>query len=566
MSLLTLSYTRLSQQHRAQEILQQENLFDDSSGSKLLKPPAMSSSGKASNAKLLAALQQKSDQAEKELALAQERERCRSIPLDQLGVEKVTAGKAKDQTVKAACEDAKYLKWLLLHQADNINFVNLLIFSERSLLTTTEQNSGDVPTGKDKNNAHSEMNDWEHVIGSDRQRPDVRRDQRDVGSAEASRFPTGRDQQPAGADDIPRAVTTEQPRGKVREPQSAPERTRAGGSAEVSRGRSRSPFPSAGQQSSPSHACAVTSLEPVPEEAVCVADVEGDDPGSPEESVGNLEDGMRDGKPLRGNRIAPQLANLGCFAWQELNTSASEWEPVPVNQGFHVTEANRGSELDFENLFVNALNAKQEVFEITMDIQPRDVHKVTVGGKPNWILNEKPKKRAEVQFRALSDDDKVGFLKAMQGELRSYLDHEAVEIAKRHGIPASRILGMRWVLTWKAATDESTGAVTSHKPKARLISKGFQDPDLLHLKRDSPTLATQSRNMILALSAANNWRCFLGDIKTAFLNGDKTEAQREIYAEPPEEVKRMLNMRINEEHGPTSWQANSKLRDGYSPN
>ena len=290
------------------------------------------------------------------------------------------------------------------------------------------------------------------------------------------------------------------------------------------------------------------SLEPVPEEAVYVADVEGDDPGSPEESVGNMEDGdgMHDGKPLRGNRIAPQLANLGCFAWQELNISASEREPVPGNREFHATEANRGSELDFGNLFVNALNAQQEVFEITMDIQPRDVHNVNVGGKTNWILNEKPKKRAEVQFRAWNDDDKVGFLKAMQGELGSYLDHEAVEIAKRHGIPASRILGMRWVLTWKAVTDENTGAVVSHKPKARLIIKGFQDPDLLHLKRDSPTLATQSRNMILALSAANNWRCFLGDIKTAFLNGDKTEAQREIYAEPPEEVKRMLSMRPNE--------------------
>ena len=169
MNLLTRNSTRLSQQHRAQEILQQENLFDDSSGSKLLKPPSMSSSGKASNAKFLAAFQQKSDQAEKmdkELALAQQRERCRSIPLDQLGAEKVTAGKAKDQTVKAACEDAKYLKWLLPHQADNINFVNLLICSERSLLTTTEQNSGDEPTGKDKKTAPSEMNDWEQVIGS----------------------------------------------------------------------------------------------------------------------------------------------------------------------------------------------------------------------------------------------------------------------------------------------------------------------------------------------------------------------------------------------------------------
>ena len=114
--------------------------------------------------------------------------------------------------------------------------------------------------------------------------------------------------------------------------------------------------------------------------------------------------------------------------------------------------------------------------------------------------------------------------------------------SESHNIPQERILGMRWVLSWKAVED-SQGEVTGQKPKARLIIRGYQDPDLLYLKRDSPTLATQSRNMILAIAAAHGWQGFVGDIKTAFLNGDKTEAQREIYAEPPEEVRRMLNMK-----------------------
>ena len=85
------------------------------------------------------------------------------------------------------------------------------------------------------------------------------------------------------------------------------------------------------------------------------------------------------------------------------------------------------------------------------------------------------------------------------------------------------------------------------KPKARLIIKGYQDPDLLLLKRDSPTLSTQNRNMILALAASNHWDTYLGDVKTAFnLNGDKRETERQIYAEPPEEVKRMLGMKEHE--------------------
>ncbi|CAE7745408.1 unnamed protein product, partial [Symbiodinium sp. CCMP2456] len=61
-----------------------------------------------------------------------------------------------------------------------------------------------------------------------------------------------------------------------------------------------------------------------------------------------------------------------------------------------------------------------QVFEIALEVQPRDVHKV--------------------QFRSLSDDDKLDFMKAMQSELSSYLQHEAVQIARRHNVPPERIL------------------------------------------------------------------------------------------------------------------------------
>ena len=72
----------------------------------------------------------------------------------------------------------------------------------------------------------------------------------------------------------------------------------------------------------------------------------------------------------------------------------------------------------------------------------------------------------------------MDFLRAMQGEVGSYLENEAVAIASRLGVPSERVLGMRWVLTWKVV-ENSQGEITGHKPKARLIIKGFQDPDLL---------------------------------------------------------------------------------------
>ena len=66
---------------------------------------------------------------------------------------------------------------------------------------------------------------------------------------------------------------------------------------------------------------------------------------------------------------------------------------------------------------------------------------------------------------------------------------------------------------------------------------GYQDPDITEVPRDSPTLATRTRYVMFALTAALCWPLFKGDIKTAFLTGDKSEAERLIYGEPTPELK-----------------------------
>ena len=218
----------------------------------------------------------------------------------------------------------------------------------------------------------------------------------------------------------------------------------------------------------------------------------------------------------------------GCFDWQKKASAA--------DISWYVKEKS------LEAQFASFVESGEEVFEIDLQIAPRDVHleKRDVGSR--WKVNEKAKRRAEVSFRKLQEEDKLDFLKAMQGELGSYLEREAVEIALRKDIPKERVLPMRWVLTWKAVENDQ-GQVTGHKPKARLIIKGFLDPDLLHLKQESPTLSTQNRNLLFAVAAQKRWKVQVGDIKTAFLNGDATERERNLGADPPEEVRRMLGMR-----------------------
>ena len=203
---------------------------------------------------------------------------------------------------------------------------------------------------------------------------------------------------------------------------------------------------------------------------------------------------------------------------------------------------NRGHP-DYHKRFVGFVESQEDMIEIVLEVAPRDVHlEKRSGQEQRWKINEKVKTRAEVSFRKLQDSDKLDFMNAMQTELGSYLEREAVEIALRNEFPKERIMPMRWVLTFKSIEDDK-GVEVGKKPKARLIIKGFLDPDLLHLKREAPTLSCQNPNLLLAVAAQRRWKAQVGDIKTAFLNGDDTERARNIGADPPEEVRAMLGMK-----------------------
>lgn len=138
--------------------------------------------------------------------------------------------------------------------------------------------------------------------------------------------------------------------------------------------------------------------------------------------------------------------------------------------------------------------------KLFLHVGPRDVYCKKDRGNGIWTVNAKAKRGAEVILRDLSPGENEEFDMAKGKEIDSYIEHVAVDIYNLHGVDKDRILGMRWVLVWKPITDES-GTLTGRKAKARLIIKGFQDPDLLHISRDSPTLSTLGRNLLLSLTS-----------------------------------------------------------------
>ena len=129
-----------------------------------------------------------------------------------------------------------------------------------------------------------------------------------------------------------------------------------------------------------------------------------------------------------------------------------------------------------------------------------------------------------------SSDQRAQFRAAQCKEMDQWISNDVISICQRAGIPKERIMAMRWVHTWIVAEGtEETWA------KARLVVKGFTNPE-------SPTLSRLSRQLTLQTAALRGSRLRKGDVKTAFSSGDREETSRDVYAEPPQELREKLQI------------------------
>ena len=120
-------------------------------------------------------------------------------------------------------------------------------------------------------------------------------------------------------------------------------------------------------------------------------------------------------------------------------------------------------------------------------------------------------------------------LKTKDKELDQWISHAIFEVVSRAGVPTSRIMPMRWALVWKNVQEDGQ---STDKTKARLVAKGFTDPDLTTLRAEAPTLSKAASHMLLQLGASMKFTFGVGDVKTAFLQGDKAAKGRNVYLEP----------------------------------
>ena len=108
------------------------------------------------------------------------------------------------------------------------------------------------------------------------------------------------------------------------------------------------------------------------------------------------------------------------------------------------------------------------------------------------------RQRKEVKMNHLSPAEKREFLKSMEVEWQTLLKNQAArvlsleETAQARARWPDRVMDTRWARTWKPDESKPSG----RRAKARLIIKGFTDPDL-GIESHSPTLTREGFMTVL---------------------------------------------------------------------
>ena len=70
--------------------------------------------------------------------------------------------------------------------------------------------------------------------------------------------------------------------------------------------------------------------------------------------------------------------------------------------------------------------------------------------------------------------------------------------------------------------------------KARLVARGFEESNLIDIRKDSPTCCKENFRLLQAIAVTNKWKVHSLDIKSAFLQGNEIDC--EVYLKPPSEA------------------------------
>jgi hypothetical protein len=155
-----------------------------------------------------------------------------------------------------------------------------------------------------------------------------------------------------------------------------------------------------------------------------------------------------------------------------------------------------------------------------------------------WLLmaTDTRKQKVKIQWNTLTEPEKVKFQQAKQKEIKAWVDHKTVCRLAKGTLNDNQIMRCRWIFTWKPPAP----GTTEERGKARLVIRGFEDPQLSTISADAPTLTKDGKQLVLQQVASKGWRLINFDIATAFLKGQGDRRKLGIHA--PVELQQAIGL------------------------
>ena len=142
-------------------------------------------------------------------------------------------------------------------------------------------------------------------------------------------------------------------------------------------------------------------------------------------------------------------------------------------------------------------------YEYEFEVPQQQVQRFLANPKmhTSFLATAARRAKSEVRYSSLNTAEKELFKQAKNKELNCWLETSSVKKMLRSKIPPNRIMTSRWILTWKPDPTLPQG----RKAKARLVVRGYQDPELDQVNTESPTLSRDARMLLLQVVSSSGW-------------------------------------------------------------
>ena len=139
---------------------------------------------------------------------------------------------------------------------------------------------------------------------------------------------------------------------------------------------------------------------------------------------------------------------------------------------------------------------EHQAFCLEIPLKAEDLKRWTKEKAPeqlSYLASVSKRARSEVSVKDLTPQELQLFEKAKEKEIQCWIQTSAIKAVLRRRLNPEQILRSRWILTWKSPEPGED----QRRAKARLVVLGFQDPKLVDVMRDAPTLSKEGRALVL---------------------------------------------------------------------